>query len=99
MDRDTTLQRVEKQLMPYYYEINVLERRVAEASLDRKARCEQPVQRLYNRYISVENQLQALGKEEGEIPEEDLHEVERNLEKLRDQFEEVGQWIWIETMD
>ena len=91
--RDTDLHQIEKQLMPLYFEINVLESMVENANPDVRARCEKTMRSLFDQYETVNNQVQTISKERDSTGEENFIDIAKNVRELLDKFESIAPWV------
>jgi hypothetical protein len=97
--RVTDLHQIEKELMPLFFEMNVLESVVDKANPDVRARCEKTMRALFNQYQNVQTQVQSLNKEGEDILEESFSDIANNFHELVDHFESVVPWVWMQTSD
>jgi hypothetical protein len=91
------LREIEIQLMPLFYEINVLKFRVEESCPEVRARYRDPLITLSSQYNFVETQVRKLKEAQDEVWEEQLTVIEHNLQELQEKFNQVGQWIYLQT--
>jgi hypothetical protein len=91
------LREIEIQLMPLFYEINVLKFRVEESRPEVRARYRDLLTNLSSQYNFVETQVRKLREAQDEAWEEQLTVITRNLQELQEKFNQVGQWIYLQT--
>ncbi len=93
------IQRLAMQLMPLHRGINILERRVEGASIDAGRMCDQAIHSLLEKYRMIEHEVSMLGCDETLTQAQEFSTVENDLKELLNQYEVVGQWVWIVTSD
>jgi hypothetical protein len=91
------LHEIEIQLMPLFYEINVLKFRVEESRPEVRARYRDLLANLSSQYNFVETQVRKLKEAQDEAWEEQLTVITRNLQELQEKYNQVGQWIYLQT--
>ena len=91
------LREIELQLMPLFFEINVLKFRVEESRPEVRARYRDLLISLCSQYNFVETQVRKLKEAQDEAWEEQLMVIKHNLQELQDKFNQVGQWIYLQT--
>ncbi len=91
------LHQIEKQLMPLYFEINVLESIVEKANPDIRARCEKTMRSLFNQYQIVHSQVTTMSEVGDNSREENFTDVAKSFHELLDNFETVAPWVWMQT--
>jgi hypothetical protein len=95
--KKVSLREIEIQLMPLFYEINVLKFRVEESRPEVRARYRDLLTNLSSQYNFVETQVRKLKEAQDEAWEEQLTVITHNLQELQEKFNQVGQWIYLQT--
>lgn len=97
--KKVSLREIELRLMPLFYEINVLKFRVEESCPEVRARYRDLLVNLSAQYNFVETQVRKLKDSQDESWEEQLAVITHNLQALQDKFNQVGQWIYLQTVN
>ncbi len=88
---------LEAQLMPLYYDINLLKSKIAGSAPEVIDRCDPAIRSLLDRLRTLESQVFEHEKEETNSPPQDYDDMENQLKDLVSQYQLLGNWIWTIT--